>query len=216
MCCVLAAMDYILIMATDAARDRLDALRDKLQDQLDALKERQTKGEKKMLEMAGTWGKWQAESLGRDKQQAAAIARVEESTELTTGSIQALGKSTLDGFKVITEDNRTAFKAIQVSLGGLVQDRETRERVEAALAEERKTHGSQPLLASVLAAPVVAPAPGAAPAPAPASDSTSLQTARGYVDLLKSIPPFWVALLLVGGIGSSITLTVFFIFQWAS
>jgi ABC-type proline/glycine betaine transport system permease subunit len=64
----------------------------------------------------------------------------------------------------------------------------------------------------------VAPAPaapisGVVPA-ATAPDSAKLQAARGWVDLIKSIPPVWVLIFLVGCIGFGATIAVFVVLKY--
>lgn len=184
-------MDYILTMAPDAARDRLDALRDKLQDQLDAMKERQANQEREMVEMAATWGTWQTKSLARDKEHTDALSRVQVSMEANTKNLRSL-----------SSNNQASFSSLQTSLDGLLQAQETQDAVdvavEAALAAER---ASRP----------VAPAMGAAAAPAPAEATVggaSLAAAKGWVRLVQSISPVWIAVMFVILAFSGVTLAI--------
>jgi len=168
---------------------RVEKRVDKLADAFDLLRDRVAKAETEMVSTTGTINLLRSETASRDGEHTAAIRAMRKDMSAT--------RDRLDTFSTeVSRDISGGFASLQTSLDDLV--------LKDALREDREKRNTGPIPAGVIAGAVAAPASGVIDA-----DSAKLKAARGWVDLIKSIPPIYVLILLLGCIGLGVTVGVF-------
>jgi chromosome segregation ATPase len=176
--------------------DRLEARVDKLEASIDAMRERQAETEKEMIGITGSINLLRAETASRDGEHTAAIRAMRKDMGAT--------QERLDAFSTeISQDISGGFASIETTLSDL--------KLKDAIRSDREKRNTGPVPASAVASAVA----GAPTSAVISADSDKLKAARGWVDLVKSIPPLWILILILGCIGGGAVVTVLLVAKLA-